>query len=294
VSAPLVVNTSDGTVWTRRAVMRDGEALYALADVDNCPETVMATLAELAEHGIAGSADVLPMPVGPAPRTLDVVEEELTGANLCLWEEEQVTARLRLALASAQRGRRGLRSWVAELEAERAKYVGVEPTIAEEMAHLNRCIDAVDALRLPEKLKADTTIAPEYRSGYVHALADMRTALESAERSSYPPAFPWAALMDDEDLAEFLGDLIDALNSNPPRTRDVLTEVEKSCATWRLIAEAQHGHNTAPGPDAEASADGITRRIAPTQALAPEGEHYAAVHHAYRVSHDLPESGGAL
>src|SRR5207248_8827427 len=46
-------------------------------------------------------------------------EEELTGANLSLWEEEQDNARLRLALASAQRGRRESRARVAELEAER-------------------------------------------------------------------------------------------------------------------------------------------------------------------------------
>ena len=38
--------------------------------------------------------------------------------------------------------------------------------------------------------------------------------------------------------------------------------------------------------------DGITRQIAPTQVLRSEGEFYGSVHHAYRVSHDLPETGG--
>lgn len=66
MSAPLVVNTTDKTVWTRRAVTRNGDPLYALAEVEDCPDTVMATLAELAEHGIAGTADVLPVPVGMA------------------------------------------------------------------------------------------------------------------------------------------------------------------------------------------------------------------------------------
>jgi chromosome segregation ATPase len=63
----------------------------------------------------------LPMPVGGQRevRTLDVVEEELTGANLSLWEEEQDNARLRMALVSAQRGRRELRARVAELDAVR-------------------------------------------------------------------------------------------------------------------------------------------------------------------------------
>jgi len=130
---PLVVNTKDGACWTRRTVTESGLALYALADVCKCPEFVMVTLAELAERGIVGSSDALPMPVGPEPRTLDVVEEELTGVNLSLYEEELENARLRLALASAQRGRQELRARVAELEqretavaefvAKRAEYI---------------------------------------------------------------------------------------------------------------------------------------------------------------------------
>ena len=68
MSAPLVVNTTDGTCWTRREGTRDGQALYAPEKCGQCPEFVMATLTELAEHGIAGSADALPMPVGPEPQ----------------------------------------------------------------------------------------------------------------------------------------------------------------------------------------------------------------------------------
>lgn len=63
-------------------------------------------------------AGALPVPVGGV-RTLDVVEEELTGVNLALWEEVQAYARLRLALTSAQRDRRQLRAEVAALLAER-------------------------------------------------------------------------------------------------------------------------------------------------------------------------------
>lgn len=66
MSAPLVVNTTDGTCWTQREGTRGGEALYAPEKCGSCPAFVMATLTELAEHGIAGSADVLPMPVGLA------------------------------------------------------------------------------------------------------------------------------------------------------------------------------------------------------------------------------------
>ncbi|MFI8535406.1 hypothetical protein ACIGMX_34815 [Streptomyces aquilus] len=147
---------------------------------------------------------------------------------------------------------------IAELEAERKRYVGAEPTIAEEMAYLSRCIDAVADLQLPEKLKVDT-IPDAYRNGYIHALADMRAALEAPERKSYPPALPWAALMDPDDLTEFLRDITSTmlattlgarLASRAPGPTE-LAALEKVCATWRLIAEAQHAHNTAPGPDSE-------------------------------------------
>lgn len=59
----------------------------------------------------------LPMPAGPALER--DIEDELTGARLSLYEEELETARLRLALKSAKRGRSRLRARVAELEAER-------------------------------------------------------------------------------------------------------------------------------------------------------------------------------
>lgn len=74
---PLVVNTRDGVVWQRRAVTRDGHGLYAVTGSCSCPEYLMATLAELAEHGIAGSADVLPIPVGPAPVDPQAAVEQL-------------------------------------------------------------------------------------------------------------------------------------------------------------------------------------------------------------------------
>lgn len=66
---PVAVNTADGTAWLRRAVTVDGRALYAMdGAVMGAPEFVMATLADLAERGITGSTDALPMPIGPASR----------------------------------------------------------------------------------------------------------------------------------------------------------------------------------------------------------------------------------
>ncbi|MFE4697244.1 hypothetical protein ACFRIC_09140 [Streptomyces sp. NPDC056738] len=118
---PLVVSTQDGSSWMRRAITRDGHGLYALAgSVAGAPTEVLSTIPELAaDHGLRGMAFALPMPVGTVPRTLDQVEEELTGANLSLYEEQLETARLRLALASAQRGRRQQRDQVVALLGER-------------------------------------------------------------------------------------------------------------------------------------------------------------------------------
>ncbi|MGW5175841.1 hypothetical protein ACWERY_15950 [Streptomyces sp. NPDC004082] len=77
MSAPMVVNLKDGSVWTRRGALRAGEALYALAGVCDCPEFVMATQAELAECGIAGTAEVLPVPVSTDPKPQPMTPERL-------------------------------------------------------------------------------------------------------------------------------------------------------------------------------------------------------------------------
>lgn len=114
---PRVVNTADGSCWTRRAVTSDGRGLYALAGaVAGVPDEVLTSLAELAELGITGSAFALPMPVGPVLRSeLDQARDDVMGACLARWEEEQDNARLRLALKSAQRGRRESRRLVESM-----------------------------------------------------------------------------------------------------------------------------------------------------------------------------------
>ena len=42
-------------------------------------------------------------------------------------------------------------------------------------------------------------------------------------------------------------------------------------------------------PEAEQAVDGLTRLLAPTQALQAEDPHDSPLHHDYRVSRDLPE-----
>ncbi|MET9012264.1 hypothetical protein ABZX74_15300 [Streptomyces olivaceoviridis] len=130
-----------------------------------------------------------------------------------------------------------LRARVAELEAERSKYVGKEPTVAEEMAYLSRCLDSVLALCEQAEKQGVT-------SGGTFTVDAVRAAAEGlVERTSYPPALPWARLMDDEDLSAFLDDLADAACEFGHQ--NALLAVEETCARHRVIAEAQHAHNTA-------------------------------------------------
>ncbi len=139
MSAPLVVNTTDGTCWTRRAVTRGGLPLYAPEGVCSCPEFVMVTEAELAEHGIVGSADVLPVPVGAAS---DSVAGETVAA---------LTDTLDAHLAG-QRELEQLQARVAELEAERhsTNEVLSDAMVAASADKLTRLLAPTQALREDE------------------------------------------------------------------------------------------------------------------------------------------------
>ncbi|MFD3741629.1 hypothetical protein [Streptomyces sp. NPDC058629] len=80
--------TSDGAVWVRAAVTRAGLGLYCPEGVKSCPRFVMATLVELAEHGVKAAPPVtdlpsavalmgaLPMPVGE-PVPVELTEQQL-------------------------------------------------------------------------------------------------------------------------------------------------------------------------------------------------------------------------
>lgn len=121
-----MVNTVDGTVWTRREGTRGGEALYAPEKCGVCPSLLMATLTELAVQGIAGSADVLPVPAGPEPQALSVerlaeirdraVYLHANGVDADEYELE-LSASVDVPALLDEVAR--LTSWVAELLAER-------------------------------------------------------------------------------------------------------------------------------------------------------------------------------
>lgn len=169
---PLVVNTKDGVVWQRRAVTAEGRGLYAVTGSCSCPEFLMATLAELAEHGIAGSADVLPMPVGPQQPPSAEVYDDLDGVSLSLWDEERTHARTRLALASARRGRRDLR---AELYGEQAQH---RTTLEQRNAHAKELLALRSRVAV---LEAERRTTNEALDGLVRELRETRTPLAAGK-----------------------------------------------------------------------------------------------------------------
>lgn len=115
---PLVVNTQDGSCWVRRALSSDGRGLYALAgSVPGVPDMVLATLRELAEHGLASMADVLPVPVGPEPQVDPVAAGR--GLDLLALMDERAASVVSPVLAAVLDEAERLRTRVAELEAER-------------------------------------------------------------------------------------------------------------------------------------------------------------------------------
>jgi hypothetical protein len=91
------------------------------------------------EHGISGELQ----------RLLDKAYDDLTGANLSLYEEELETARLRLALKSAQRGRREARAELARLLS--ATQVRVAALEAERHATNEALADTTVAQRAAER-----------------------------------------------------------------------------------------------------------------------------------------------
>jgi hypothetical protein len=89
-----------------------------------------ATYNDGTEKALHGIALALNAEVDRLRKELDRAENNLIGVNLACWEEEQDNNRLRLALKSAQRGRRDLRVRIAELEA--AQHAAVAAAVATE------------------------------------------------------------------------------------------------------------------------------------------------------------------
>lgn len=93
-------------------------------------------------------------------------------------------------------------------------------------------------------------------SGTVTRLVVQGPETGVGQASSYPPALPWAALMDDEDLFETLGEIWNVVrpvadSATQLDARALLAELENVLGSCRAMAELQHAHNTAAGPDAD-------------------------------------------
>jgi hypothetical protein len=243
----------------------------------------------------------LPMPVVPEPQALPLAgpictqaEARAAGLDIAPSVEEldamassivavgdPLSAEVSLAQAVPLLGAAvtGLRARVAELEAERKKYVGVEPTVAEEMAYLSRCLDAVYDL-------CDETAAKGIASGGPFTVEAVRIAADGDRPAVSRPALPWAHAMSDHDLHGFLDDLVSAAmgrwRSEPEvPDRTVLADIERVCADWRTPGA---GHRL-DGSEF----DGVAVRLAE-----PEPEFHGSLHHSYRLGHDLPETGGEV
>jgi hypothetical protein len=121
---PRVVETADGAVWVRCAVTQEGRGLYAAARPPVVPEYVMASLEDLAEHGIKGQGataaavaalGALPVPVA-GTQAERVAELEALRARLLelLPRDACMTRGTPNALAAAQ-GEYGAWELVAEV-----------------------------------------------------------------------------------------------------------------------------------------------------------------------------------
>lgn len=240
MSAPLVVNTNDGAVWTRREGSRDGEALYAPEKCGACPAFVMVTLTELAELGIVGSADVLPVPVLPEPQALS--KERL--------------AEIREHVAET-------RNWSIGNLAARDLLVEVDRLRVERDEFYDR-VDTLTAVAQGNKrhVVSLTTECQRLRA---------RVAELEAERHSTNKSVSEAAeqlRVDRDRIAE-----LEALT--PARVQTC-----RVCGAGYTYGEPC------------SSCEFRKRMAAELQARGLDGEHYASVHHDYRVGHDLPETGG--
>lgn len=195
----------------------------------------MATYAELAEHGIAGSADVLPVPVGPEPQPS---------------ERERLRAAFIEALDNAHQTHPcpalGDQLWsgcVHYDEAGRMLGVGV--------CHEERRADAVLAVRDVEldRLRSRITELESERHVTNEALSEAAEALRAdRDRTAELEASPlaWAEKLDPKSLDNFLTVLGSAAEREPMDT--ALAWVNEVISSFRVAVESQ-----APREDEPAS-----------------------------------------
>jgi hypothetical protein len=285
---PLVVNTKGGVVWTLRAVSEDGKGWYAPEAVCSCPRFLLTPLSELAALGITGSADVLPVPVGPEPQPLSaerLAEAGERGAHLYEfggdatadeWNRlagDDVPALVtEIRRLTAQRDRR--RARLVALQNDVLNMRGVLSPNGEErkvpMPLGDALTPAVEWLvnRVAE-LEAERHSTNEALSEAAEALRADRDRIAELERPAIErhrrevrESYRWLASHAGEDC-DFEGEAV---------VRQQLAEREAVWAREDELAREFAADPLAvapwvPGPSVEASADRLTRFFAPTQAL---------------------------
>ncbi|MGW1246978.1 hypothetical protein [Streptomyces sp. NPDC002535] len=165
------------------------------------------------------------------------------------------------ALSDAAEALRVQRDRIAELEAELKKYVGVEPTVAEELAYVSRCLHAV------------------------YAVCD--AAAKQATRWENPLPVPeWVALV--RNAADGVMDAAPALLPAPPRQQE---DVSPQVAKLRGILAGQRAAVDSDDSMPRFSADEIARWQARQRQASRQQEdpHDGPNHHDYALGRDLPE-----
>lgn len=208
----------------------------------------------------------LPVPGSPAGRRLDLLRtmaaqsDAATAAMGVVADASGVVAGLRADNARLRSSLRDACDQIAGLESDLG---GATARVAE-----------LEAQRLPDGRERAVL-----RLRYERVLNSFSVAPEAAAEAVM-------AVRDHEALwllrdAQRLQDRVCALEAERHVTNEALSD-----AAVALRAR----------PDCVCGPDGITRQVVPVQVLREvlDGEHYATVHHAYRVGHDLPETGGVL
>lgn len=148
--------------------------------------------------GIAFAVDAAGRHMSPETAAeIEQLRNDITGACLARWEEEQDNARLRLALASARRGRRELRELLnappsadelqarAEAFEERERLRARVAELEAERHSTNEALDdAVQALRAREK---DAAVV----AGFVAARAEYITSIRNCHPDDGPDYDRW-------------------------------------------------------------------------------------------------------
>ncbi|MFF8100084.1 hypothetical protein ACF07S_09965 [Streptomyces sp. NPDC016640] len=133
----------------------EGEGSYiCLTHVDPVSEEQFAEARKAVAAAAVAATPALPVPVGDQPQPL--TDERLAGiaartperaAALTAWLDKFAPVDGQRALENAEtvlgEDVPALLAEIQRLKAELAKYVGKEPTVAEEMEYLSRCLDAV-------------------------------------------------------------------------------------------------------------------------------------------------------